>query len=80
MKAEMGSMSKAMIRPCISFNKSPDEQKPRELPANRKQENCFEGTAKKNRKDKVAQRSLVPIVTNEEISAGVWRCCYKNKT
>jgi hypothetical protein len=29
MKADMGSMREAMIRSCSSFEKSPDEQKPR---------------------------------------------------
>ncbi len=53
----MGSIRKAMIRSGISFDRSPNEQKPRESSANGKQKNNFAGTAKKkNRKDKVAQR------------------------
>jgi hypothetical protein len=52
MKAEMGSSSKSMIRSGISFNK---------LMIGR-QKNDFAGTAKKrNRKDKVTQRSLVEV-------------------
>ncbi len=51
----MGFMCKAMIRSCISFDKSPNEQKLRELPINGKQKDKFAATAKKkNRKDKVA--------------------------
>ncbi len=56
MKAEMGSMCKAMIRSGISFDKSPNEQKPRERTVSGKQKAKFAGTAKKkNRNDKIAQ-------------------------
>ncbi len=62
MKAEMGSIRKAMIRSRISFDKSPNEQKQKETPANCKQKNNLDGTAKKKkRKDKVAERSLVAV-------------------
>ena len=55
-------MRKAMTRACISFDKAPNRQKPREQAANGKQNGKFAGTAKmKNRTDKVAQRSLVPV-------------------
>jgi hypothetical protein len=47
MKAEMGSMRKAMIRSGISFDRSPNEQKPRESSANGKQKNNFTGMVKK---------------------------------
>jgi hypothetical protein len=58
LKAEMGSMLKAMMtRAGISFDKSPNKQKPREQAANGKQKGKFAGTAKtKNRTDKTAQR------------------------
>ncbi len=53
MKTDMGSMRKAMIRSGISFDKSPNEQKPREPSANGKPKNNFAGRAKKkNREDK----------------------------
>jgi hypothetical protein len=69
MKAETGAMSKAMIRSGISFDRSPNEQKPREPSANGKLKNNFAGTAKKkNRKDKVAQRSLVAVEEKESAS------------
>ncbi len=72
MKAEMGSMRKATIRSCTSFDKSPNQQPPREPPANGKEKNNFAGTAKKkNRKDKVAQRSLVPVETKESVNGPI---------
>jgi hypothetical protein len=46
MKAEMGSMCKAMIRSRISFDGSSKEQKAREPSANGKQNDNFAGTAK----------------------------------
>ena len=64
----MGSMRKAMIRSGISSDKSPNEQKPRKPPASGEQKNVFAGTAKKKyKKDKVAQRSLVPIKTKNQV-------------
>jgi hypothetical protein len=42
MKAEMGSIRKAMIRSGIAFGKSPNVQKPREPSANGKQKNNFD--------------------------------------
>ncbi len=68
MKAEMGSVCKAMIISGISFNRSPNEQKPKESSAKGKQKSNFAGTAKKkNRKDKVAQRSLVAVGEKENV-------------
>jgi hypothetical protein len=62
-------MLKAMIRSGISFDKYPDEQKPREPPANGKQKKNFARTAKKkNNKDKVAQLSLVTVPERESVS------------
>ncbi len=64
----MGSIRKALIRSGISFDRSPNEQKPRELSANGKQKNNFARTAKKkNRpwKDKIAQRYMVPVQEKE---------------
>ncbi len=54
MKAEMGSMRTGMIRSVISFDKPPNEQKPREQAAGGKQ--------------KDAQRSLVQVLHKEEDS------------
>ena len=69
MKAEMGSMRKAMIRSGISFDKVPNEQKQKETSANEKQKNNFAGTAKKkNRKDKMAQRSRVAVKEKDSVS------------
>ncbi len=69
MKAEMGSMSKAMIRSGISFDRAPNEQKQKETATTGKQENNFAGTAKKkNRKDKLAQRSLVVVEEKDSVS------------
>ena len=65
----MGSMSKAMTRAGISFDKSPNKQKPREQAANGKQKGEFAGTAKtENRTNKVAQRYLVPFRHRTEAS------------
>ncbi len=66
--AKMGTMRKAMTRAGISFDKSPNEQKPREQAANGKQEDKFAGPAKKNRTDKVAQRSFAPVLKRDEVS------------
>jgi hypothetical protein len=41
MKAEMGSMRKAMIRSGISYARTPNEQKQKEPSANGKQKNNF---------------------------------------
>jgi hypothetical protein len=69
MKAEMGSMRKAIIRSGISFDKIPNEQKQKEISANGKQKNNFAGTAKmKNRKDQVTQRFLVAVEEKESVS------------
>ena len=58
-----------MTRVGISFDKSPNKQKPREQAANGKQKGKFAGTAKtKNRTDKVAQRSLAPAPHRNEVS------------
>ena len=46
LKDEMGSMRKAMTNAGISFDKSPNEPKPREQSANGKQKDKFAGTAK----------------------------------
>ncbi len=67
-KAETGSMCKAMIRSKISFDMAPNELKQKEPSANGKQKNTFAGTAKKNRKDKVAQCSLVAVGEKDSIS------------
>ncbi len=71
MKAEMGSIRKAMIRSWIWFNKLPNKQKQKDTPTNGSQKNNFTGTAKKrnlNRKDKVAQRSLVAVKEKDSVS------------
>ncbi len=58
-----------MIRSGISFDRSPNEQKPRKPPANGKQKNKFAGTAnKKNRKHKVVQHSLVAVEEKDSVS------------
>ncbi len=58
-----------MIRSGISLVKSSNEQKPREPPVNGKQKGKFAGKAKKkNRRDKVAKRSLVHVEAKEEVS------------
>jgi hypothetical protein len=68
-KAEMGSSCKAMIRSGISFDKSLNEQKQKDTSTNGRQKNNFAGTAKKrNRKDKVAQRSLVAVEEKDSVS------------
>ncbi len=65
----MGSMRKAIIRSGISFDKLPNEQKQKDTSTNGKQKNNFTGTAKKrNRKDKVAQRSLVAVEEKDNVS------------
>ena len=62
-------MLKAMSRAGISFDKSPNKQKPREQAANGKQKGKFAGTTRmKNRTDKVAQRSLVRVHQRNEVS------------
>jgi hypothetical protein len=45
MKAEMGSMRKAMISAGISFYRMPNEHKPKEAFEKGKQKNNFAGTA-----------------------------------
>ena len=50
MKAEMGSMPRAMTNAGISFEKSPSGPKPREQSANGKQKNKFAGTVKTKNK------------------------------
>ena len=61
MKAEMGCMRKALVNAGINIEKSPTVQKPREQIAHGKQKNKFAGVAKKNKANKLAQRSLVPV-------------------
>jgi hypothetical protein len=69
MKTEMGFMRKAMIRSGISVDKLLSEQKQKDNSANRKQKNNFAGPAKKkNKKDKVAQRSLVAVEEKDNVS------------
>ncbi len=58
----MGSSRKAMIRSENSLEKFLNEQKQKDTSTNERQKNNFAGTAKKrNRKDKVAQHSLVAV-------------------
>ena len=71
----MGSMRKAMIRSRISFDKLPNDQKQKDTSTNGKQKRNFAGTAKKrNRKDRVAQRSLVAVsqMRIPSLSLEVW--------
>jgi hypothetical protein len=69
MKAEMGSLRKAMIWSGILFDKLPNEQKQKNTSTNGKQKNNFPGTAKKrNRKDKMAKRSLVAVEEKDSVS------------
>ena len=69
MKAEMGSSCKAMIRPGISFDKPSNKQKQKHASDKGKQKNNFAGTVKKkNRKDRVAQRSLVAVEKKDSAS------------
>ncbi len=69
MKVEMGSIRKAIIRSGISFNKLPNKQKQKDTSTNERQKNNFAGTAKKrNRKDKMAQRSLVAVEVKDSVS------------
>jgi hypothetical protein len=75
MKVEMGSMRKAMIRSRISFDKLPNDQKQKDTSTNGKQKRNFAGTAKKrNREDRVAQRSLVAVsqMRIPSLSLEVW--------
>ena len=65
MKAEMGCMRKALINAGMSFEKSPNVQKPREQFVNGKQKKKFAGAAKKNKSSRIAQRSLVPVRDNK---------------
>jgi hypothetical protein len=66
MKSEMGSMRKAMLRSGMSFDHNPQKGKDQ---AAGNQKGKFAGTAKKKvRTDKVAQRSLVPVTQNHEVS------------
>jgi hypothetical protein len=69
MKAEMGSIRKAMMSARISFDNVPNEQKKKDTSANGKQQDNFAGTAKKrNRKHKVAQRFLVAVEEKDSVS------------
>ncbi len=65
----MGSSSKTMIRWGISFDKLQNKQKQKDTSTNGKLKNDFAGTAKKrNRKDKVAQRSLMAVEDKDSVS------------
>ena len=65
----MGSMCKAMTSTGISFDRSPNKQKPKEQAANGKQKGKFARTPKmKNRTDKVAQRSLQLVQHRSEVA------------
>ena len=65
----MGSMSKAMVDAGISFENVPNAQNNKSASDKGKQKNNFAGTAKKrNRKDKVAQRSLVAVEEKDSVS------------
>ena len=69
MKAEMGSMCRAMTNAGISFEKSPSGPKPREQSANGKQKNKFAGTVKtQNKANRMAQRSLAHVPPRNEVS------------
>jgi hypothetical protein len=69
MKAEMGSCRKAMIRSGISFNKLSNDQKQKDTSTNGRQKKNFPRTAKKwNRKNKVAQPSLVAVEEKDSVS------------
>ena len=61
MKAEMGCMRKALSNAGITIERSPNVQKPRDQIAHGKQKNKFAGTARKNKANKLAQKSLVPV-------------------
>ena len=61
MKAKIGCMHKALGNACITIERSPNVQKPREKIAHEKQKNKFAGAAKKNKANKLAQKSLVPV-------------------
>ena len=58
-------MHKALSNAGITIERSPNVQKPREQTCNGKQKNKFAGAAKKNKANKIAHRSLVPVQTNE---------------
>ncbi len=65
----MGSMRKAMIRSGISFDKLQNKQKQKDTSTNGEQKSNFAGLAKKrNRKDKVAQRSKSLLAVGEKDS------------
>jgi hypothetical protein len=69
MKAEMGSICKAMMGAGISFDNAPNEQKTRNASDKGKQKNYFAGTAKKrNSKNRVAQRSLVAVEVKDSVT------------
>ena len=68
MKAEMGSMRKALLEGGISFERSPKATKPRDQVLNGKQKTRFAGTAKKNKADKISQRSLVRVQPRDQVS------------
>ena len=57
-----------MIDAGISFERSPHVQKPREKFVNGKQKGKFAGTVKKNKANKVAERSLVSVQEKNEVS------------
>ena len=68
MKAEMGSMRKALLEAGISFERSPKLTTPRDQVLNGKQITKFAGVVEKNKADKVSQRSLVPVQPREQVS------------
>ena len=68
MKAEMGCMRKALSNAGIIIERSPNVQKPREQIVHGKQKNKFAGAAKKNKANKIAQRSLVPVDAQFSVS------------
>ena len=69
MKSEIGCMHRALTNACISVEKSPTVQKPKEQFINGKQKNkSFAGTAKKNHSSKTTQCSLVPVTYGETVS------------
>jgi hypothetical protein len=69
MKAQMGTMRKALVQAEISLENVPNGQKMKHASDKGKQKNNFVGTAKKrSRKDKVAQRSLVAVEEKDSVS------------
>ena len=69
MKAEMGSMHRAMTNAGISFEKSTSRPKTRDQSATGKQKNKFARTAKmKTKANRVAQRSLTNVPPRNEVS------------